>query len=41
VLGKWTPSEMPIVKENVLKSVDMIESFAAQGIERTMNFFNK
>jgi len=41
VLGKWTPSEMPVVKENVLKSVDMIESFAAQGIERTMNFFNK
>ncbi len=41
VLGKWTPDELPIVKEKLLKSVDIIESFAAVGIERTMNTFNK
>ena len=41
VLGKWSPSELPIVKENVLKSVEMIESFATQGIAQTMNNFNK
>lgn len=41
VLGRWTPSEMPIIKEKVLKSVDVIESFAAVGLEKTMNTFNK
>lgn len=41
VLGKWTPSELPIVKEKVLKSVEIIESFAAQGIVKTMNQYNK
>jgi len=41
VLGKWSPSELPVVKETILKSVDVIESFAAQGITRTMNLYNK
>lgn len=41
VLGKWTSDELPLVKENVLKSVDIIESFATQGISRTMTSFNK
>lgn len=41
VLGKWTPSEMPYVKDNVLKSVEIIESFATQGITQTMNNYNK
>jgi PTH1 family peptidyl-tRNA hydrolase len=41
VLGKWTPSELPIVKEKVLNSVEAIESFAAQGIAKTMNVYNK
>lgn len=41
VLGKWTPSELPIVKEKILKSVEIIESFAAVGIARTMNTYNK
>lgn len=40
VLGKWAASELPIVKEKILKSVDIIESFAAQGIEKTMNVYN-
>jgi PTH1 family peptidyl-tRNA hydrolase len=41
VLGKWTPSELPIVKEKVLNSTEAIESFATQGIEKTMNIYNK
>ncbi len=41
VLGKWKPSELPLVKEKLLKSVEIIESFAAIGIARTMTEFNK
>jgi PTH1 family peptidyl-tRNA hydrolase len=41
VLGKWTPTEMPIVKDKILKSCQMIESFAALGLAKTMNEFNK
>lgn len=41
VLGKWTPTEMPIIKEKILKSCEMIESFAAQGLAKTMNTYNK
>ncbi len=41
VLGRWTPSEIPIVKEKLLKCVDIIESFATQGLEKTMNVYNK
>ena len=41
VLGKWTPSELPIVKEKILKAVDAIESFASLGIAKTMTHFNK
>jgi peptidyl-tRNA hydrolase, PTH1 family len=41
VLGKWTQDELPVVKENVLKSVELIESFATQGISKTMTLFNK
>jgi len=41
VLGRWTKEELPIVKEKILKSIDIIESFAAQGIDKTMNIYNK
>jgi len=41
VLGKWKPSEVPMVKEMMLKSVDAIECFASQGIGKAMTFFNK
>lgn len=41
VLGRWTPDEMPIVKEKILKSIDAIESFATQGIAKTMSAYNK
>ena len=41
VLGKWKPSEVPIVQESMLKSVDAIECFAAQGLSKAMNEYNK
>lgn len=41
VLGKWTSKELPIVKDRILTSVEMIESFAFRGIQQTMNQYNK
>jgi PTH1 family peptidyl-tRNA hydrolase len=41
VLGKWDATELPIVKQKVLKCVEIIESFTTIGIERTMNEANK
>ncbi len=41
VLGKWRQEELPYVKDKILKSVQIIESFAAIGLERTMNQFNQ
>jgi PTH1 family peptidyl-tRNA hydrolase len=41
VLGKWKPSEAPIVKDNLLKSVNAIECFATQGISKAMTIYNK
>lgn len=40
VLGKWTPAEMPVVQQKIDRCVEVIESFAAIGIERTMNQVN-
>ena len=41
VLSNWLPAELPLVRLKVVKSVDVIESFAAVGIEQTMNAVNK
>lgn len=41
VLGKWKPSELPIVQQALLRSVDAIECFATQGIGKAMTEFNK
>lgn len=40
VLGRWKGDEIPVVKEKLLKCVEMIESFAAVGLEKTMSLFN-
>jgi PTH1 family peptidyl-tRNA hydrolase len=40
VLGKWLPEELPVVKEKILKSVQIIDSFISIGLERTMNLYN-
>jgi len=40
-LGGWDETELPLVRLKIEKSVELIESFAASGIERTMNLYNK
>lgn len=40
VLSKWLPNEQLIVNKKIEKSVEVIESFAAIGLERTMNTVN-
>lgn len=40
VLGKWKKEELPVVKMKIEKSVEIIESFAAIGLERTMSIVN-
>ena len=41
VLGKWTPDEIPYVKDAIIKSVDAIECWATQGIGKAMTEYNK
>ena len=41
VLGKWFKEEIPLVNKKIEIAVETIESFAATGIERTMNIYNK
>ncbi len=40
VLGKWKPSETPVVEPRVEVAVEMVESFVTQGADRTMNQYN-
>lgn len=40
VLGKWRTEELPMVRLKVEKSVEIIEQFAAIGIDKTMSFVN-
>lgn len=40
VLGKWAAGELPVVKQKIEKSVEIIEAIASIGIERTMNNYN-
>ena len=40
VLGKWKPSEAPIVDEKADMAVEIIKSFVTQGPDRTMTQFN-
>ena len=41
VLGQWTASEDPIVDQKCDEAVEIIKSFVTQGVDRTMNQFNK
>ena len=41
VLGKWSDSELPIVRKKVGICVEIVESFAGIGLERSMNQYNK
>jgi len=40
VLGKWKPSEQPIIDEKIPQALEMITSFGTIGIQRTMNLYN-
>ena len=40
VLGKWFKEELPAVNKKIEVALEAIESFAAIGIERTMNIYN-
>lgn len=40
VLGKWSNDEWAVVMAKLGKCVEVIESFAAVGLPRTMNIFN-
>ncbi len=40
VLSPWSEEEMPLVKLKVEKSIEVIESFASIGIDRTMSLVN-
>jgi len=40
VLSKWFKEELPVVNKKMEVAVEAIESFAAIGIERTMNIYN-
>ena len=40
VLGKWNENETPVVKIKITKCVELIETFAQNGLAFTMNHFN-
>ncbi len=40
VLSKWLPTEQAIINKKIEKSVEIIEHFAAIGLEKTMNLVN-
>ena len=40
VLGKWFPEEIPMVNKKIERCVELIENFALEGLEKSMNKFN-
>ena len=40
VLGRWLPSEIPVVEKKIAGCAAIIESFAAIGLDKTMNMAN-
>ncbi len=40
VLGKWSAKEEPVVQQKIDKCAEIVESFAAMGLQRTMNNYN-
>ena len=41
VLGKWTNSEEKVMIPKIKAAVEIVKSFIAVGVDRTMNLFNK
>ena len=40
VLGKWLPEEQPMVNQKIAASCEIIEQFAAIGLDKAMNMAN-
>ncbi len=40
VLGRWEKEEIPVIRQKIEKSAEIIESFATIGLEKTMNMAN-
>lgn len=40
VLGKWNKDEIPLIQKKIQQSIEVIESFASIGIDRTMSLYN-
>lgn len=40
VLGKWNKEDLPVLKNKIEKCVEIIENFAAIGLEKTMTMYN-
>ena len=40
VLSKWIPEEIPLVKQKIQSCIEIIESFAAIGLDKTMSLVN-
>ena len=41
VLGQWTSQEEKVMVKKIPVAIEMIKSFIAIGLERTMNFYNE
>lgn len=41
VLGKWTPEEQVALPERLQRAEEMVKSFVLQGIQATMNQYNR
>lgn len=41
VLGKWEAEEIPLIKPAIETAAEIVLSFALQGVDRTMNLYNK
>ena len=40
VLGRWTEAELPVVRQKIEKSAEVIENYVVVGAERAMNLVN-
>ena len=40
VLGKWKKEEIPLIQKKIQHSIEVIESFASIGIDKTMSLYN-
>ena len=41
VLGNWTKTEDNFLEEYILKAIEIVESFCTNGVDRTMNIYNR